>query len=236
MLPTRVQQPGRQAPLPDAVAVWQCTVPDTAPPFDAEIPAATRPDVRDPGIGGTVQAGNGADSDAVASPPRVDHAEPRQADRTPTSAMPPEPAPPEPAPPEPAPPEPAPPDDDSHGRRQERLNPPTQPGEAGGWPSQFAQVLAETLAGSRPARQLTPWTTEQARRRIRQLGPMLATDQRPKVRRVMTSAPAAGVLEMTAVVRFGPRVRVLALRLEREQARDYRQGGARWCCTEIESA
>ena len=53
-----------------------------------------------------------------------------------------------------------------------------------GWPSQFAQVLAETLAGSRPARQLAPWTTEQARRRIRQLGPMLATDQRPKVRRV----------------------------------------------------
>jgi hypothetical protein len=65
---------------------------------------------------------------------------------------------------------------------------------------------------------------------------MLATDQRPKVRRVMTSAPAANVLEMTAVVGFGPRVRVLALRLELEQARGYRQGGSRWCCTAIESA
>jgi hypothetical protein len=111
-----------------------------------------------------------------------------------------------------------------------------RPDPGGSWPSQFAQVLAETLAGSRPAQQLTPWTTEQARRRIRQLGPQLATDQRPKVRRVMTSAPAAGVLEMTAVVGFGPRVRALALRLEREQSRPYRQTGDRWCCTAIESA
>jgi len=65
---------------------------------------------------------------------------------------------------------------------------------------------------------------------------MLATDQRPKVRRVMTSAPAADVLEMTAVVGFGPRIRVLALRLEREQTRDCRSSSSRWCCTAIESA
>jgi hypothetical protein len=52
----------------------------------------------------------------------------------------------------------------------------------------------------------------------------------------MTSAPAANVLEMTAVVGFGPRVRVLALRLEREQARADHRGGGRWCCTAIESA
>jgi hypothetical protein len=133
-----------------------------------------------------------------------------------------------------------------HERDDESSSPPGPPGgqpsggakrpDPGSWPSQFAQVLAETLAGSRPAQQLTPWTTEQARRRIRQLGPMLATDQRPKVRRVMTSAPAAGVLEMTAIVGFGPRVRALALRLEREQARPYRQGDGRWCCTAIESA
>jgi hypothetical protein len=116
-----------------------------------------------------------------------------------------------------------------------------QPGEehpaaATAWPSQFAQVLAEALAGSRPARQLTPWTTEQARRRIRQLGPLLATSQRPKVARIMTSAPAQNVLEMTAVVRFGPRLRVLALRLERAPPRAGDQGGSRWCCTAIESA
>jgi len=65
---------------------------------------------------------------------------------------------------------------------------------------------------------------------------MLATDQRPKVRRVVASTPAAGVLEMTAVVGFGPRVRALALRLERDQARPYRPERDRWCCTAIESA
>ncbi len=104
------------------------------------------------------------------------------------------------------------------------------------WPGQFAQVLAETLAGSRPAQQLTPWTTEQARQRIRQLGPMLVTDQRPRVRRIVTSAPSQDVLELTAVVGFGPRVRALALRLERAQARPYRTTDERWCLTAIESA
>src|SRR2546430_1731629 len=36
---------------------------------------------------------------------------------------------------------------------------PAAPREPPGWPGQFAQVLAETLAGSRPSRQLVPWTT-----------------------------------------------------------------------------
>ena len=107
---------------------------------------------------------------------------------------------------------------------------PADPGPSG-WPGQFAQMLAETLAGSRAAHQLTPWTTDQTRRQIRQLGPALATGQRPRVRRVMTSAPASGVLELTAVVGFGPRVRVLALRLERDSG-----GRGRWCCTAIDSA
>jgi Family of unknown function (DUF6459) len=108
---------------------------------------------------------------------------------------------------------------------------PARPGpDAARWPGQFAQALAETLAGSRPSGQLTPWTTEQVRRQIRQLGPLLAGGERPLVRRVMTSAPASGVLELTAVVGFGPRVRVLALRLERDQA------GRGWCCTAVESA
>jgi hypothetical protein len=101
---------------------------------------------------------------------------------------------------------------------------------AGAWPGQFAQVLAETLAGSRPARQLAPWTTEPSRRQIRQLGPLFATGERPLVRRIMTAAPASGVLELTAVVGLGPRVRVLALRLERQPS------GRTWCCTAIESA
>ena len=104
------------------------------------------------------------------------------------------------------------------------------PDTAGAWPGQFAQVLAETLAGSRPHRQLAAWTTDQARRQIRQLGPLFATGDRPLVRRIMTAAPASGVLELTAVVGFGSRVRVLAVRLERAGT------GRSWCCTAIESA
>jgi hypothetical protein len=86
---------------------------------------------------------------------------------------------------------------------------------AGHWPSQFAQVLVETLAGSRPPSQLAPWTTEQARRRISQLSRVLATPHRPRVRRVIVTSPASGVLEMTVIVVFGNRVRALAVRLER---------------------
>jgi hypothetical protein len=134
------------------------------------------------------------------------------------------------------------PDDEAAGqqdqasRRDEDGAGPPPPGQGVPWPSHFAQMLAETLAGTRPARQLTPWTTEHTRRRIRQLGPMLATGQRPRVRRVISSAPAAGVLELAAVVGFGPRVRLLAIRLERAQPRPYRRDAARWCCTAIESA
>jgi hypothetical protein len=204
ILPTRLRQPGRQAPLPDAVAVRRLTVPDPAPPFDDEIPALP--------AGNEPTADPAAGQDAAGQ--ALDPEDRRSADSDGDGNSPPRPP-------------------GAGGGPQGEA---TRPEPGGAWPSQFAQVLAETLAGSRPAQQLTPWTTEQARRRIRQLGPMLATDQRPRVRRVMTSAPAAGVLEMTAVVGFGPRVRALALRLEREQARPYQQGSDRWCCTAIESA
>lgn len=131
------------------------------------------------------------------------------------------------------------------------------------WPSQFAQVLAETLAGSRPPGQIVPWTTEQTRRRISQLGPLLATAQRPRVRRVIVTCPARDVVEMTVIVGLGPRVRALAVRLERSQdqsagqppptvqepnATGYRVGRptsaragradepGRWYCTVVEAA
>jgi hypothetical protein len=93
-------------------------------------------------------------------------------------------------------------------------------------------VLAETLAGVRPAHQLTPWTSERARRQIRELGPLMASGQRPRVRRILTSAPASDALEVTAVVGCGERVRVLAVRLERDRANV--RGG--WYCTAVESA
>jgi hypothetical protein len=121
-----------------------------------------------------------------------------------------------------------------------------RPGEAdagdgvGQWPSQFAQVLAETLAGARPASQLTPWTNERARAHIRRLGPLLAVDRRPRVQRVRASQPARDVVEVAVVAEFGSRTRALAARLERagpQPATPGRPGReARWLCTAIESA
>ncbi len=212
MLPTRLRQPGRQAPLPDVVAVRRLAVPDPAPPYDDEVAEAgqQQPDhdaadrrCADLETGDTGTADTGTASTCASDPHSAAHGHGPSSGGSP---------------------------------RRDPAAESLRPDPADAWPSQFAQVLAETLAGSRPAQQLTPWTTEQARRRIRQLGPMLATDQRPRVRRVMTSVPADGVLELTAVVGFGPRVRALAFRLEHEQARPYRQGGSRWCCTAIESA
>jgi hypothetical protein len=112
--------------------------------------------------------------------------------------------------------------------------------ELGRWPSQFAQVLAETLAGARPASQLTPWTTERARAHIRRLGPLLAVDRRPRVQRVRATQPAEDVVEVAVVAEFGSRTRALAARLERTGAQPGSLGRpgrqARWLCTAIESA
>jgi hypothetical protein len=105
------------------------------------------------------------------------------------------------------------------------------------WPGQFAQALAETLAGSRASRQITSWTTEQARRRIRQLGPVLRAQQRPVVRRVIASEPGPGVVEMTVIVTVGSRTRALAVRLERTRPGRGRPGRDQaWLCTAIEAA
>jgi len=119
-----------------------------------------------------------------------------------------------------------------------------------GWQNRFAQVLAETLAGARPPRQIVPWTTEETLRRIQRLGPRLASEQRPRVRRVLTSLPAPDVMEMAVVVGFGPRVKALAVRLEHTGPRRAALPGsrtagariaderaaARWVCTAVEAA
>jgi Family of unknown function (DUF6459) len=109
-------------------------------------------------------------------------------------------------------PDPARPAAPTSDRRSARTEP--IPG-VGPWPSQFAQVLAETLAGARSAEQLAPWTTQQARRRISQLGPMLAHGPQPRVRRIILTSPVAGVLEMAAIIAVGSRVHAVAVRLER---------------------
>ena len=106
------------------------------------------------------------------------------------------------------------------------------------WSRQFAQVIAEILAGARSPRQLAPWTTERVRDRISLLTQTLTPGQRPRIRRIVTSRPAARVVEMTVVLSFGPRSRALALRLEQLPGRRPAPGlparPARWLCTEIE--
>jgi hypothetical protein len=106
------------------------------------------------------------------------------------------------------------------------------------WSRQFAQVIAEILAGARSPRQLAPWTTERVRDRIAFLTQTLTPGQRPRIRRIVTSRPAARVVEMTVVLSFGPRSRALALRLEQLPGRQPAPGlparQARWLCTEIE--
>ena len=129
--------------------------------------------------------------------------------------------------------------DDDSGRPGVSRLPVAVPGAPPGWQSRFAQALAETLAGARPPRQMVPWATEEALDRIRRLGPQLASQQRPRVRRVLTSVPAADVIELAVVVGFGPRVRAMAVRLERSRARPAGRGeqaAARWVCTAVEAA
>jgi hypothetical protein len=103
----------------------------------------------------------------------------------------------------------------------------------------LAVMIAETLAGVRPERQLAPLTTDRVRARIRGLGPLLRCGQRPRVQRIVASRPAAPVVEMTMVVTFGPRSRALALRLEQAEARPATPGRpartARWRCTALEA-
>lgn len=143
--------------------------------------------------------------------------------------------------------------------------PPGLAGMPGAWPSQFAQALAEALAGARPAQQLTSWTTQRARSRIRRLGPVLQSGPRPRVLRVLGSAPASDVVELTIILSVGPAVRALAVRLERagpdaltrmprggpdpgrhpagrlpgrpgSAGDDARGAGPAWLCTDIEAA
>jgi Family of unknown function (DUF6459) len=179
--PARPRSPAGPRPLPDPEAIRLCLIPDSAPPYDAEVAA--------PGPAGAF--------------PRLD-AGPRKPPAAPGAP----------------------------GRPGSPTPPP-------GWPGQFAQVLAETLAGSRPPRQLVPWTTERARDRIQRLGPLLSAGQQPRVRRVVTFHPTADAMEMAVVVVFGQRVHALALRLERGggQATAGRapQPG-RWLCVAVEAA
>ena len=109
----------------------------------------------------------------------------------------------------------------------------------GAWPRRLAVVIVEVLAGVRPDRQLIVLATDRVRARIAGLAPLLACDQRPRITRIVTSRPAARVVEITVVANFGPRCRALALRGEHMAARPTAPGRparpARWLCTAIEA-
>ena len=110
-------------------------------------------------------------------------------------------------------------------------------GQGATWPLQFAQVIVEILAGARSPRQIVACTTDRVRAHIGQLMPLLASDQRPRIQRILTSRPTARAVEMIVVVSFGPRSRALAVRCEHLPARPAAPGlpsrPARWLCTEL---
>jgi hypothetical protein len=109
----------------------------------------------------------------------------------------------------------------------------------GSWPRQFAQAIIETLAGTRPVRQIIQWSTERAQAHIRALGPLLRTDAGARIQRVLTSQPAPAVVEVTVIAGFGARTRAVAMRFEHVPERQAVPGlpsrPARWICTDIET-
>jgi len=113
----------------------------------------------------------------------------------------------------------------------------TGPAEALPW--QFAQLIVEIMAGLRPPRQIIGLTSDHARVQARRLAPLLASNRRPRIQRIVTSRPAALAVEMAVIVNVGPRSRALAMRLEHLAARPATPGRpgrrGRWLCTAIEA-
>ena len=195
--------------VPGAAGPWLVTVPSGWPPYDCDAYGAAGARGAKCAACAACAACPAAGEPGVADPP-ADAPPPAEPSAAPSSAPPPL-----------APP------------------PPDGQDQAAGWPGQFAQVIVEILAGSRPSRQIAPWTTERVRARVDGLARRFASDQRPRLRRMVTSRPAAAVVEMTVVVGFGPRSRALAMRFEHVPERRPAPGlpgrPARWLCTEMEA-
>jgi hypothetical protein len=190
----------RRRPLPDAQAISTFSVPDVAPPYDDDaVPAMSQTAVTDAVAGGNGTTVTGTNASSTGGPSTGGPSTGGPGTGRPSSGG-------------------STTGGSSAGGPSTGGSSPHPSPAAGTWPSQFAQVLSETLAGSRPASQLAPWTTKQARERISKLGPMLAASQQPRVRRVIVTSPASGVLEMTVIVDVGSRSRAVAVRLERPSA------------------
>ncbi|MQA25710.1 MAG: hypothetical protein GEU94_09585 [Micromonosporaceae bacterium] len=113
---------------------------------------------------------------------------------------------------------------------------------------QFVDIYVEVLNGRRPLRHLLPHTSTRTFRSIRRAFALRGRDWWPAgrqgltmraapasphgrpvsitARRLRTSEPAPGVVEVAVVLSRGEQVRAAAMRLERE--------GRRWTCTALE--
>jgi hypothetical protein len=133
-----------------------------------------------------------------------------------------------------------------------------QPGERAGeqadgghaWSRQFALLLAESLTGARPVRQILPWLSQRGTVHLYRLLPRFNGGLGARVQRIMTAQPSPDVIEMTLIVAVGPRTRALAVRLARAEPTPPQPRGAlpartpddrsaataRWLCTDIEAA
>ena len=208
-------------------------VPDAAPPYDCEIHGVACPAARDVGGAGPRGAGLSAEG-AEARPAGRRRREPVRVPGTAAGAAAREASPVAPG---------------AGGAGSARAAGSGAGGAAGSgagsggaadvWPRQLAQVIVEILAGARSPRQLIPLTTDRVRAQIGLLARSLGCDQQPRIRRLVTFRPAAGVLEMTVVVSFGSRSRALAMRFEHRPARPAVPGlparPARWLCTDLEA-
>ncbi len=107
--------------------------------------------------------------------------------------------------------------------------------ELRGWAARFAQAVVEVTGGDRPLQQLLRWTTarvyQDLNRRVQIMGQTRSAHQRrstirPQVRTVHVCRPCEDVAEVSVHIRYGPRSRALAARLERR--------ASHWTCTALQ--
>lgn len=90
--------------------------------------------------------------------------------------------------------------------------------DPGPWARQIIRAVLEVIEGVRPVGQLSRWITPEIRDRIARRG-LLARRRRTRprhpssVRTTLTCVPADGVVEISAVVTHGGRVRAVAVRM-----------------------
>ncbi|MGH3443931.1 MAG: Rv3235 family protein, partial [Nocardioidaceae bacterium] len=110
----------------------------------------------------------------------------------------------------------------------------TEPG-LHAWAVRFAQAAVEVCGGDRPASQLVRLTSarvyEDLTRRVRILARTAPAGRRmasvrPQVHSVRIFQPAPQTAEVSVHIRYGPRSRALAARLERHDGR--------WMCTALQ--